>query len=62
MNDLETIAEGVIREYLLRVVKDEINSDLMEDDPDCRLLPDEDYNKVAAMIEEATINIRVVIH
>lgn len=62
MNDLASIAEGVLREHLLKVARDIVAMDLMEEDPECQLLSDPEWNKVASMIADATINVKVIVH
>lgn len=62
MNDLADIAEGVLREYLLQASINAVATELMEDDPECQLLTDDEWDRVAEMIADATVNIKVTIH
>lgn len=62
MNDLASIAEGVLREHLLKVAQEIVAMELMEEDPECQLLSDSEWNKVADMITDATVNVKVVVH
>lgn len=62
MIDLVAIAEGVLREHLLRVAQDVVAMELMDEDPECQLLDNDDWDKVADLITHATIDVKVRVH
>lgn len=61
MPDLKALAESILREYLIRQSAEAIAVDLMADDPECQLLTDDEWDKVAEMIVDAHVDVRVVV-
>ena len=62
MNDLVAIAEGVLRDHFLRVSQDVVAMELMDEDPECQLLSNAEWDKVADMITDANVSIKVTVH
>jgi hypothetical protein len=58
--DLKVLAENVLREYLLKVAKESIATELMDDDPECQLLTDDEYDVVMNMVANAKVEVKVI--
>jgi len=57
--DVKTIAENVIREFLINQFHDMDITGVMDDDVDSQILSDEDYEKVKDAIESAKVSVAV---
>lgn len=62
MIDLKSIAQNALYEAVWRYANNVSAHDVLEDDPEAALLSDADYDKLADMVANATVTVKVVVH